>query len=91
VLILVSYDIPDDRRRLRLANVLEDFGERVQYSVFECHLEAGPLDRLRLRLLQELDEAQDSVRIYRVCAACEDELEMLGTAEPTSDPKVYVF
>ena len=38
-LIVVSYDIPDDRRRLRLANTLKDFGIRVQYSVFECRLE----------------------------------------------------
>jgi CRISPR-associated protein Cas2 len=91
VLIVVSYDIPDDRRRLRVANALEDFGERVQFSVFECHLENEQLDRLRLRLLLELDEAQDSVRIYRICGTCEEALETLGTAEPTSDPKVYVL
>jgi CRISPR-associated protein Cas2 len=35
---LVSYDIPDDRRRTRLAKLLKDYGGRVQYSVFECLL-----------------------------------------------------
>jgi CRISPR-associated protein Cas2 len=39
MLILVSYDVPDDRRRTRLAHALKDFGERVQYSVFECRLD----------------------------------------------------
>src|SRR6185436_13646804 len=39
MLILVSYDIPDDRRRTKLANALKDFGERVQYSVFEFLLD----------------------------------------------------
>lgn len=39
---LISYDIPDDRRRVRVAKTLKDYGDRVQYSVFECIL-AGPL------------------------------------------------
>jgi len=36
MLILVSYDVPDDRRRTRLAHALKDFGERVQYSVLNA-------------------------------------------------------
>ncbi|MEW6376162.1 MAG: CRISPR-associated endonuclease Cas2, partial [Thermodesulfobacteriota bacterium] len=36
---VVSYDIPDDQRRIKIAKILEDFGDRVQYSVFECLLE----------------------------------------------------
>lgn len=36
---LVSYDIPETRRRTKLAKILEDFGDRVQYSVFECILD----------------------------------------------------
>jgi CRISPR-associated protein Cas2 len=39
MLILVSYDVPDDRRRTRLAHALKDFGERVPYSVFEYRLD----------------------------------------------------
>jgi len=39
MLILVSYDVPDDRRRTKIAALLKDFGERVQYSVLECLLE----------------------------------------------------
>ena len=38
-----------DRRRTRLAHVLKDFGERVQYSIFECKLEEAPLARLQAR------------------------------------------
>ena len=43
MLIVVSYDVPDDRRRTRLAHILKDFGERVQYSVFECRLDERAL------------------------------------------------
>jgi len=42
MLYVISYDIPDDERRLKVAKILLDFGRRVQYSVFEAHL-AGAL------------------------------------------------
>lgn len=65
MLILVSYDIPDDRRRGRVAHALKDYGERVQLSVFECNLENESLERLRSRLPPLLEDKEDSVRIYR--------------------------
>lgn len=37
--IVVAYDIIDDKRRNRVAKTMEDYGTRVQYSVFECVLE----------------------------------------------------
>ena len=36
--IVISYDIPADKRRTKLAQLLENYGQRVQYSVFECLL-----------------------------------------------------
>ena len=65
--LVVSYDLPNDRRRTRLANALEDFGVRVQYSVFECLLTPDQIERLRTRMASLLDPAEDSVRIYRLC------------------------
>lgn len=41
MLVVVSYDVREDRRRTRLAHTLKDFGERVQLSVFECRLGSG--------------------------------------------------
>ena len=38
--ILVTYDIKDDKKRNKVCNILKDYGNRVQYSVFECYLEA---------------------------------------------------
>ena len=55
MLILVSYDVPDDRRRTRLAHALKDFGERVQYSVFECRLDERAQQTLRERLARLID------------------------------------
>jgi len=91
VLTVVSYDVPDDRRRSRLAEVLKGFGERVQLSVFECLLEAEEVERLRGRVLREIDETADSVRIYHLCASCRQKVEILGRGKRTEDPEVYVL
>ena len=40
----VAYDIPDDTRRVKLANLLKSYGERVQLSVFECYLDERLLE-----------------------------------------------
>ncbi len=55
MLIVVSYNVANDRRRTRLAQELENFGRRVQYSVFECLLDARQLERLRTRLLRRTE------------------------------------
>jgi CRISPR-associated protein Cas2 len=90
VLIVVSYDVPDDRRRARLAQELESFGRRVQYSVFECLLDAEQLARLRTRMLRHLEPQEDSLRIYRLCQECCEKVEIHGLGTITEDPKVYV-
>lgn len=91
MLIVVSYDIPDDRRRTRLAHALKDFGRRVQYSVFECRLTDAELGRLRLVVLQEIETDEDRVRIYRFCAECGEKTELFGSGELTEDPDLYVL
>jgi CRISPR-associated protein Cas2 len=67
---VISYDIPDDRRRSRVCKLLKDYGERVQYSVFECVLRREDLERLRERLKPLLSPEEDDVRFYRLCQAC---------------------
>jgi CRISPR-associated protein Cas2 len=67
--VLVTYDVntttPEGRRRLRrVARVCLDFGQRVQYSVFECVVEATELAQMRERLVSEIDPATDSLRLY---------------------------
>ena len=90
MLIVISYDLPNDRRRTRLANALEDFGVRVQYSVFECLLTPDQIERFRARMASLLDPAEDSVRIYRLCQDCVEKIEILGQGKVTEDTGVYV-
>lgn len=88
---LVSYDIPDDRRRVRLANVLKDYGGRVQYSVFECLLSQELFAKMINRIEAIIMETEDSVRIYGLCANCERVIKVIGTGEVSHDEEVYIL
>ncbi|MDK9319344.1 CRISPR-associated endonuclease Cas2 [Propionibacterium freudenreichii] len=60
---LIAYDVPDDRRRTRLATVLKGYGERVQYSVFMVDCPPSHLLVLRHDLTDAMDIDEDSVVI----------------------------
>jgi CRISPR-associated protein Cas2 len=67
--VLITYDVatPDKagmRRLRRVSQACEDYGQRVQDSVFECHLDLRRWVVLRERLLSEVDIAEDSLRFY---------------------------
>ncbi|ABU58073.1 MULTISPECIES: CRISPR-associated endonuclease Cas2 [Roseiflexus] len=83
MLYVIAYDIPDDARRLKLANVLEGFGQRVQRSVFECDLTEREYRALikKVERVVNLNEG-DSVRIYRLCGACVANVDVRGEGPP---------
>lgn len=58
---LVAYDIRDERRLRQVAQCVEGFGSRLQYSVFVCDLSEVELIRLRVELREVVDHRADSV------------------------------
>lgn len=71
MLIIVTYDVSTEtregRRRLRrVAKVCEGIGQRVQKSVFECKVDQMRYEELERRLLAEIDEKEDNLRLYRL-------------------------
>jgi CRISPR-associated protein Cas2 len=88
---LVSYDIPDTPRRTRIAKILDDFGDRVQYSVFECLLDDLLFARMVSRLEKAAKEEEDSIRIYCLCASCEKVIRIIGRGEVTKDRDVFIL
>jgi len=78
---MIAYDIVDDARRRRIADILENFGRRVQWSVFECQLGRNELDELRLLLQAEMDQEMDSIRWYPVCEWCRDRVVWQGQGD----------
>lgn len=87
---ILTYDIQDDRRRAKIAKLLEAIGERVQYSVFEAHLTAQELDKLLARAGKALDRAEDSLRVYLLCQACKPKLRLIGRAKPSAEPGLKI-
>jgi CRISPR-associated protein Cas2 len=90
VIVLVCYDISNveaggARRLRRIAEACLDYGVRVQYSVFECRIEAVAWVQLRHRLLQEFDAEQDSLRFYFINAKDVARTEHHGVRPPV-DP-----
>jgi len=74
-LILIVYDISNDRRRTKLHNVLLDYGTPVQYSVFECHLDPKNLSKMKQAITRVIRKRKDNVRYYSLCADCEKRIE----------------
>ena len=92
MLIVVSYDVPDNRRRGKIAQELQDFGgERVQLSVFECYLTIRNWERLQQRLEKIIEPEEDSVRLYRLCDHCRGNILFLGRAAPTEEPGLRII
>jgi CRISPR-associated protein Cas2 len=88
MLFVVAYDIPDDARRTRVAKELENWGQRAQYSVFECDLDAARADAMVERL-RGLTEPEDQVRVYRLCEACVRESVSVRGGGFARDPDFY--
>ena len=67
--VLITYDVATAnkggaRRLRRIAQACEDYGQRVQHSVFECRVDGKSWVLLRDRLLREMSAAEDSLRFY---------------------------
>jgi CRISPR-associated protein Cas2 len=90
MLSLIAYDITDPKRLHKIAKVCEDYGMRVQYSVFECRLEADAFDRFWTELKAEMDPTHDRLVAYKICLNCAREIRAAGTMVNTEKVVAYV-
>jgi CRISPR-associated protein Cas2 len=84
---LISYDVNTEdkagRRRLRhIAKTCQDYGQRVQFSVFECEVSPARWVELRARLLAIMDASVDSLRFYNLGADGQRRIEHVGSKKP---------
>ena len=90
MLVVVCYDVstvvPEGRRRLRrVAQACKDFGQRVQFSVFECDIDPAQWAVLRQKLIDEIDPEVDSLRFYFLGSNWRRRVEQIG-AKKSYDP-----
>jgi CRISPR-associated protein Cas2 len=89
MMVLISYDVRTDvgdgaRRLRRIARACKDYGQRVQFSVFECEVDPAQWVKLKARLMGEMDEKVDSLRFYYLGANWKRRVEHAG-AKPVLD------
>lgn len=89
MMVLVTYDVStttrEGKRRLtRVAKACLDYGQRVQNSVFECQVDPEQWAKLRLRLLDLYDPAEDSLRFYFLGSNWQRRVQHQG-AKPSVD------
>ncbi len=86
MLVVVSYDVSTEsaegsKRLRRVAKLCLRHGQRVQFSVFECQIDSGQLLMFKKLLLDEIDQAQDSIRLYLLGNKYENKIEHYGVKE----------
>ena len=82
---VVAYDIPDDRRRTKVHQILMGFAKWTQYSLFECFLTRKDMILLQSKLGEYLINTKDSVRFYPLCANCVEKVETIGDPPPKDE------
>jgi len=90
---LVAYDIANDKRRKKIAELLETYGVRVNYSVFEIELNETKRSKLlyEIELQNLLNKKYDSLRFYHICQNCETKsFELTNRGDPFEEIELFI-
>ena len=85
-MVLVTYDVKTEtaagaKRLRRVAKICKDYGQRVQYSVFECLVDPAKWTMLRQQLVDTIETSEDSLRFYFLGANWKKRVEHIGAKE----------
>ncbi len=87
---VICFDVADKKILRHVAIQMENFGQRVQYSVFECHLDNNELEDLKIRLDTIIDKKEDHVRYYGLCNKDKPKILLDGEGSITKDDDYYM-
>ncbi len=87
---VVAYDVVSDRRLYRVAKICEDYGVRIEKSVFECDLEEGEFERFWDRLGKVVADV-DSVIDYPIAQSFRSKIRTLGASRHEMPTETLVF
>jgi CRISPR-associated protein Cas2 len=88
---IVAYDIADPGRLRRVARLCEDFGMRVEKSLFQCDLAEAHFEEVWRELTDLINEEEDTVIAYRVCQSCMRQTRSLGDFPHTGKPLCHIL
>ncbi len=81
---VVVYDIPSDKRRQKVSDLLEGYGKRVQYSVFESVLTPTKYNEMCQRLKERVNLTEDNLRFYPLSRHTLGQVEIWGVGLPVT-------
>lgn len=92
--VLVTYDVASgdaggSRRLRRVSKVCMQYGQRVQYSVFECLVDPSEYEKMKHELSRIIDFEKDSLRFYNLGKQWKDRVEHVG-AKSSYDPEGFL-
>ena len=82
---IVCYDVADPKRLRRVLKVCKDFGQHIQFSVFECDLTVSEKLQFQEKLAAEIKREEDQVLLIRLGPA-----EQRGQREITTIGVPYI-
>lgn len=88
---VIAYDIPDNKRRTKLHNLLKGFGVWNQFSLFEAHLDSQRFNKMLSIINKIIKKDKDNIKIYYLCKDCFSKIVSIGNAEVTEEKKVIVI
>jgi len=84
-LYVICFDVANKKRLRQVAIQMENFGQRVQYSVFECHLDDNKLEDIKQRLEKIINTTEDHIRYYGICNKDKGKILLDGTGSITQN------
>ncbi|MCA9312397.1 MAG: CRISPR-associated endonuclease Cas2 [Phycisphaerales bacterium] len=88
---MIAYDTPCNRRRRRLARLADDFGCRVQLSVFQGWLSPAMYRSLAERIGSLIDPDEDRVLVLSACAGCQGQIRTFGRMRLETLPRCWII
>lgn len=87
---LIAYDISEPRRLRRICKIMEEYGERLQYSVFLCDLSRSELVHARAKVESVMDFVEDSILIIDLGVPETQKMTFIGRRRtlPSSGPRI---
>lgn len=89
---IVAYDIADERRLVKIARIVSDYGVRVQKSIFEVTADHGILEEMKARVEGIIVPEEDGVKYFPLCGRCAETVEIIGQGLFTDpDEEYYIY
>lgn len=92
-MLIVSYDFEDDRTRSRFSKFLEQYGRRIQYSVFQLRESDRVLQNVLIEVELKYKESftgADSVVVFQVCEGCTKKVRRYGYAKREEEEVIVI-